>query len=266
MKKVEQSQNTHELKSRKLTEHNAKMEKALSALPDQHVRSLRRGTLTGSWLSVLPSVCNGTTLSPQEFWDALCMRHDIKMPDPPVDCDGCNAKNLITHALGCKKGGIVTLQHDGIANTLAHLGAQAFKPSAMHDEPHIRSRAATPREVKAIAESMKANKHAKNKTPPLHDSNIFTANRGDVAIASLWHTHTDCIIDATVTNTEQESCLKLDPAKVLSNQEKSKKAKCLEPCLAQRRHFSPFVVSVNGMFGHEATTVAKCLAVVLATK
>ena len=207
-----------------------------------------------------------TCASTEKFWDALCTRCDIETPCLPVDCDGCNAKNLIAHALGCKKGGIVTLRHDGIANTLAQLGAQAFKPSAMRDEPHIRSRAATPREVKAIAESMKANKNAKNKTPPLHDSDIFTADRGDVAIAGPWHSHTDCIIDARVTDTDQESYLKQDPAKVLSNQERSKKAKCLEPCLAQRRHFSPFVASVDGMFGREATTVAKRLAAVLASK
>ena len=122
------------------------------------------------------SLCNDTTLSPQEFWDALCLQCNLDILNLPVDCDGCNAKNSIAHALGCKKGGHVTLRHNGVANSLAHLSALAFTPSAMHDEPCIHSRASTPHERKATVESMKAPKDSTIKTPPLHDSDIFTAD------------------------------------------------------------------------------------------
>ena len=40
----------------------------------------------------------------------------------------------------------------------------------------------------------------------------------------------------------------------------------LEACLQQRRHFSPFVASVDGMLGVEATTTLKRISIRLATK
>ena len=40
----------------------------------------------------------------------------------------------------------------------------------------------------------------------------------------------------------------------------------LEACLQQRRNFSPFVASVDGMLGVEATATLKRLAIRMATK
>ena len=40
----------------------------------------------------------------------------------------------------------------------------------------------------------------------------------------------------------------------------------LEACLQQRQHFSPFVASVNGLLGVEATDTLKRIASRLATK
>ena len=40
----------------------------------------------------------------------------------------------------------------------------------------------------------------------------------------------------------------------------------LETCLRQRRHFSPFVASVDGLMGVEATATLKRIASLLATK
>ena len=62
------------------------------------------------------------------------------------------------------------------------------------------------------------------------------------------------------------SYCKWDPAKVLESQEKEKKRKYLEACLERRRHFTPFVCSVDGMLGREAKTFAKRLAAKLASK
>jgi hypothetical protein len=53
---------------------------------------------------------------------------------------------------------------------------------------------------------------------------------------------------------------------VLKSQEKEKKWKYLEACLEQRHHFTPFVVSTDGMMGREASTFAKCLSAKLAEK
>ena len=48
--------------------------------------------------------------------------------------------------------------------------------------------------------------------------------------------------------------------KVLEAHEKEKKRKYLEPCLKQRRHFTPFVVSADGLLGREAEVLLNRLA------
>jgi hypothetical protein len=57
-----------------------------------------------------------------------------------------------------------------------------------------------------------------------------------------------------------------DPSKVIEAAECLKKNKYLQPCLDQRRHFTPFIVSVDGLIGTEAKTVLKVLAARTATK
>ena len=52
----------------------------------------------------------------------------------------------------------------------------------------------------------------------------------------------------------------------LRSAEVEKKKKCLDLCLKQRRHFTPFVVSCEGMLGREADFFLKNLAKKLAKK
>jgi hypothetical protein len=58
---------------------------------------------------------------------------------------------------------------------------------------------------------------------------------------------TDCILDVRVTDTDSKSYCKRTPSKVLESQEKEKKRKYLGACLENRRHFTPFVLSVDGL-------------------
>jgi hypothetical protein len=51
-----------------------------------------------------------------------------------------------------------------------------------------------------------------------------------------------------------------DPSKVLKAAEHLKKKKYVQPCLDQRHHFTPFIVSVDGLIGKEAKMVLKVLA------
>jgi hypothetical protein len=69
-----------------------------------------------------------------------------------------------------------------------------------------------------------------------------------------------------VTDTDAPSYRTRDPASVLKSQEKEKKWKYLEACLEERRHFTPFVVSTDGMMGREANMFAKRLSAKLAKK
>ena len=54
--------------------------------------------------------------------------------------------------------------------------------------------------------------------------------------------------------------------KVLAQHEREKKKKYLEPCLEQRRHFTPFVVSTDGLIGKEAKATLQRLSARLAEK
>ena len=56
-----------------------------------------------------PNNMCGTILSVVQFRDELRDRYGLNILNTPSHCDGCNIKLSITHALGCKAGGIITL-------------------------------------------------------------------------------------------------------------------------------------------------------------
>ena len=69
-----------------------------------------------------------------------------------------------------------------------------------------------------------------------------------------------------VVNTDAQLHRTKDPERCLQEAERKKKWMYLEACLQQRRHFSPFVASVDGLLGVEAISTLKRLASRLATK
>jgi hypothetical protein len=85
-------------------------------------------------------------------------------------------------------------------------------------------------------------------------------------LRSFWKRGHDCVVEVRVTDTDQPTHCKRDPDSVILSQEMEKKKKYPEPCLEQRRHFTPFVVSIDGLLGREASTLAKRLAQKLAIK
>ena len=52
----------------------------------------------------------------------------------------------------------------------------------------------------------------------------------------------------------------------MASHERAKKKKYLAACLAQRRHFTPFVVSTDGLLGKEAKALLQRLSALLAAK
>ena len=69
-----------------------------------------------------------------------------------------------------------------------------------------------------------------------------------------------------VVNTDALTHHLKEPEKCLHKAEKGKKKMYMEACLQQRRHFSPFVASVEGLLGVEATATLKRIAIRLSTK
>ena len=100
---------------------------------------MRLATKTGAWLTVLPSTVNGTELRAQEWRDALFLRYGLDPPDLPKHCDWFEARFTISHALDCKKGGLVTARHNELRDGVADLAGKAFTPSHVRDNPLIYS-------------------------------------------------------------------------------------------------------------------------------
>ena len=69
-----------------------------------------------------------------------------------------------------------------------------------------------------------------------------------------------------VVNTDALTYKTTEPEKCLHEAKKGKKQMYREVCLQQRRHFSPFVTSVDGLLEVEATATLKRIASRLATK
>ena len=93
-----------------------------------------------------------------------------------------------------------------------------------------------------------------------------TEPKGDLIIRDPWQKGTDSVHDMRVVNTDALTHRKKDPEKSLHEAERGKKNMYLEACLQQRQHFYPFVASVDGLLGVEATATLKRLASRLATK
>ena len=62
-----------------------------------------------------------------------------------------------------------------------------------------------------------------------------------------WKNGRDYIIDVRATDLESVLYIPRKPAKVLASHEQQKMKKYLDECLHQRRSFSPFVISTDGL-------------------
>ena len=102
--------------------------------PALDARRLRQGTKTGAWITVLPSMVDGTEMGSQECHDALYLCYGIEPPDLPTHCYGCNDKFSICHSMDCKKGGLIVTCHNGLRDGVADVASKAFTPSNMRND------------------------------------------------------------------------------------------------------------------------------------
>jgi hypothetical protein len=123
---------------------------------------------------------------------------------------------------------------------LAQLATKAFTPSTVRDEHLIRSGRVVENE-KVLAPKNT------NQQDPTTQEGAPEDERGDLLIRGFWARGTDCTLDARVTDTDARSHCKRPIAKVIETQENEKQRKYLENCLNQRPHFTPFVISVDGL-------------------
>jgi hypothetical protein len=223
----------------KKAKDDSELKSILSNLSCDLHRTIFRVKATGQWISVMPSTVNGTVLSAQEYRDAFLLRHGRCPGDVLPHCDGCGPKFSVRHALECKKGGNVISRDYEIRDELADLAIKAIIPSAVRNKPLIHASCPAikmpeldPQDQPALSRNLQKSRGE---------------SRGDVSIRGLWNRGTDCIIDVRVTDTDAKSNLSKDPAMILEAHEKERKKKNLETCLEQRRTFTPFVVSTDGL-------------------
>ena len=74
-------------------------------VPHEQVRKLRRGALTGQFLTVLLSEMSGTTFFTEEFRNKDTLRLGMTSKGLPVNCDGCEASFSMQHMRKYKKRG-----------------------------------------------------------------------------------------------------------------------------------------------------------------
>ena len=76
-----------------------------------------------------------------------------------------------------------------------------------------------------------------------------TEHKEYLLICDLWQNGTDSVHEMRVVNTDAKYHSAKTPGKCLQEAERGKKRMFLEACLYQRRHFSSFVASVDGLLG-----------------
>ena len=152
-----------------------------------------------------PSTVNGTELGAQECCDVLFLRYGIDPPDLPTHCDGCQAKFLISHALDCKKGGLVTTHHNKLRDRVADLAGKAFTPSHVRNDPLIYSGHAVKRTKATPAGGSRNNDQAG--APPTE----VTKQKGDFLIRDIWQNGMDSVHDMRFVNTDAKSHWTKDP-------------------------------------------------------
>uniref|UniRef100_A0A1X7UPG6 Uncharacterized protein n=1 Tax=Amphimedon queenslandica TaxID=400682 RepID=A0A1X7UPG6_AMPQE len=103
---------------------NQLFEKIVDGESNTHKRTLQRARVSlSAWLLVPPIERDNFDLSANEFRDGLALRYGKPLLQLPPVCDGCGSEFLVTHALDCRKGGLVTQGHNEVRDTICSLAS-----------------------------------------------------------------------------------------------------------------------------------------------
>jgi hypothetical protein len=150
------------------------------------------------------------------------------------------------------------LGHNEIQDELSDLASKVFFPSQF---------ATNQESIPVVLHSRdQARESHRAQLSSASSKNNCTEDHGDILVQGLWACGTACIIDICIRDIDAKYQRSKNPHKVLEAQEREKKKKYLETCLEQRRHFSPFVASTEGLLGKESRTLLKKVFALLAEK
>jgi hypothetical protein len=219
----------------------------------------KRNSASGVWLTIVPSRLNGTGISAEEWRDNIRLRYNHLPLDMPEKCDGCNCRMTVEHALSCKKGGLVHIRHDDVADEWRHLCGTALSFGRVEREPRIHS------SVGRLAREVGDTEAETLTTGDLEEMQT-TGERGDAGVHGFWQRGRQSIFDVRITDPDARSARARDFTKILAMHEKEKKDKYLQTCLQMRKDFTPLVYTVDGIAGREARNAERRLASHLGTK
>ena len=152
------------------------------------------------------------------------------------------------HALRCIKGGLAIARHQKICDKLLYLAWRSFASASVR------------------AKSLINKGHTRSKWEIRQGSYNDKETRVDVMIQGLWYRQDDSIIDVKGGNADAES-YKYEPmAALLDLWETIKKYKHGKHCHYQRKPFSLFVLSINGILWREYLVVLFQLIWIMETK
>ena len=210
-------------------------------LPPGQKRTLRETRLDGasSWLTATPLDSLGLQLDRGEFRDAVALRMGLDPPDPlPTLCPSCGHSNSVSHALKCKREGLVMTRHRSVLLAWVALFRRAGSPLVV-EEPLLPS----------------LPPHA----APRRATNTSFDARADIMAKGWGHAGRDAYFDVAVVHTGAESYAASSPLDVLLQHERKKVAEYADR-VAPLGAFIPLVSSCLGTLAPEAARTAASAA------
>ena len=231
----------------KAVHYNAKQKQISDQLPTNNQRKIfgqLKDKGVSCWLTSLPLVEFGFTLSKQEFQDSLRIHYNKDLQNLPQFC-ACGAKNSLNHSLSCKKGGFVSLRHNQVRDLEASMLSEVCKDVVI--EPQL---------------------------TPLTGETFFhkTANtadeaRLDISARGVWNTLDKTFFDVRIFHSQCPSNMNLE-LKALYNKHEKEKKRCYNARVIniEKSTFTPLVFSTAGGMGGESEAFHKRLATLLSQK
>ena len=240
----------HENIQQHVSDKNEAMQAAIAqldnSLPEQLLKFVQqaRDKGSGSWLTALPLVKQGFSLSKSEFRDGLNLRYGIPITDIPSYCV-CGERYNTSHALDCKKGGFVSQRHDNIRDLFTGLMNRCC--SNVSSEPHLTD--------------------LQGETFQYRSANTSQGARLDIKARNFWRQGQDAYFDVRVTHVNARSQADKSTASIFKKHEEDKKREYNERVLqVEHGTFTPLVIGTNGGMGVECQYFVRRLAELLSSK